>query len=169
MVAAVVIGSTQVSARLPHRVAPRVLITVGLVVAAGGLLLLSGLAVDGGYATQVLPGALLTGFGLGLAFVPAFATATAGIAPQRSGAASATVIAAQHLGGAIGGVLLSGVLAARLDRASVSAGSLTADLLGSYTAALWWAAGSMPLAGLLAGLVISPASSSEAPPVRTAA
>lgn len=40
--AGIAVGSTQVSARLLHRAAPRVLIAAGLVLAAAGLLLLTG-------------------------------------------------------------------------------------------------------------------------------
>lgn len=82
MAGAVVIASTQVSARLYLRLAPRGLIVPGLVLAATGLALLTGLDADSVYATRVLPGTLLIGFGLGLAFVPLFATATGGIAPR---------------------------------------------------------------------------------------
>lgn len=89
MVVALVIGSTQVSARLLHRAAPRVLIVAGLVTAALGLLLLTGLTTDSAYATQVLPGLLLTGFGIGLAFTPVFAVATGDPASPQPGGASA--------------------------------------------------------------------------------
>ncbi|MEV8531795.1 bifunctional serine/threonine protein kinase/MFS transporter [Streptomyces sp. NPDC051211] len=167
MTCAMVVGATQLSGRLLHRVGPRILTVAGLVVASGGLLLLTGLDVDSGYATGALPGMVLLGLGLGVAFVPVLATATAGVAPQRSGATSATVTVAQHLGGAIGGALLSGVIAAYLDGASVSSGSFAADLLGSYTTTLWWAAGSMLLAALVAGLMITAkAPGDSAPPAR---
>ncbi|MGW0365197.1 hypothetical protein [Streptomyces sp. NPDC002990] len=157
------IGPYRLIARLgAGRVAPRALISGGLGIAAGGLLLLSGLDVNGGYVIPVLPGMLLTGFGMGLALVPVFVTAAAGIAPQRFGAAATTVVAAQHLGGAIGGALLSGVLTAYLNGGSSSPESFTEDLLAGYSAALWWVAGSMLLAALTVALVIrtKPASAS---------
>lgn len=99
MAGAVVIASTQVSARLYRRLAPRNIIVPGLVLAAIGLTLLTGLDTDSAYATQVLPGTLLIGFGLGLAFVPLFATATGEISPQDSGGTSAMVSMAQQSGG----------------------------------------------------------------------
>ncbi|MFG2982226.1 MDR family MFS transporter [Streptomyces sp. NPDC048258] len=166
MVAAIVIGSTQVSARLLPRVAPRVLIVAGLVTTALGLLLLTGLKADGAYATHVLPGMLLTGFGIGLALMPVFATATAGIVPQASGATSATLTMAQYVGGAIGSALLSSVLVTRLRDSSWPSGPITGALLRGYVSTLWWAVGALLLAGLIAGLMITArAREGEASPV----
>lgn len=162
MVAAIVIGSTQVSARLLRRTAPRVLIVTGLVIAALGLLLLTGLQADSAYTTQVLPGMLLAGFGTGLAYLPIFAIATAGVAPQVSGATSATVATAQQVGAVIGGALLSGILGSQVRQllAALSNGAavqrmITAGMLQGYTTALWWAVGAMLLASLTAAAMVT--------------
>ncbi|WRZ08921.1 MFS transporter [Streptomyces sp. NBC_00385] len=161
MVAAVVIGSTQVSARLLPRVAPRALIVSGLAIMAVGMLLLSGLEADSTYLTEVLPGLLLTGFGTGLAFLPLFATATAG-GPELSGARSAAVTAGQQLGLGLGGAVLAAVVAAELRHLSGPDEVATA-LLDAYTIALRWAAAGMALACLAAGLLVT----SRAPVTRT--
>ncbi|WP_406513534.1 MDR family MFS transporter [Streptomyces sp. NBC_00161] len=153
MVAALVIASTQVSARLLRRAAPRVLILAGMVLTAVGLLLLTGLSVDGSYTTEVLPGTLLAGFGIGLAFVPVFAIATGGVAAEHSGGASGAITTAQEVGAAIGGAVLSSVFSSRLSDAA-SSDTAGADVLGGYTATLWWAAGSVLLAGLVAALMV---------------
>ncbi|MFI6005958.1 MDR family MFS transporter [Streptomyces sp. NPDC051366] len=153
MVAALVIASTQVSARLLRRAAPRVLILAGMVLTAVGLLLLTGLSVDGSYPTEVLPGTLLAGFGIGLAVVPIFAIATGGVAAEHSGGASGAITTAQEVGAAIGGAVISSVLSSRL-RDAASSDTVGEDLLGGYTASLWWAAGSVLLAGLVAALMV---------------
>ncbi|MFE6844775.1 MDR family MFS transporter [Streptomyces sp. NPDC057686] len=153
MVAALVIASTQVSARLLRRAAPRVLIVAGTVLTAVGLFLLTGLDADGSYPTEVLPGMLLAGFGIGLAFVPIFAIATGGVAAEHSGGASGAITTAQEVGAAIGGALLSSVLSDHLRDAAAS-DTVGDELLGGYTATLWWAAGSVLLAGLVAGLLV---------------
>ncbi|MFD9407293.1 MDR family MFS transporter [Streptomyces sp. NPDC059989] len=153
--AAVAIGSTQVSARLLNRVAPRVLIVAGLVVSALGMLLLTGLEANGTYVTQVLPGMLLTGFGIGLAFMPVFATATDGAAPQHAGVVSATVTAALSLGGVIGAMLLNALLADRLGHSAWISGPIFEELLHGYTATLWRGIGATLLAGLVAGLLVT--------------
>ncbi|MEV0414362.1 MDR family MFS transporter [Streptomyces sp. NPDC050448] len=169
MVAAIVIGSTQVSARLLHRAGPRVLIVAGFVIAALGLALLTGFEAGGAYSTQVLPGTLLTGFGIGLASMPIFATATVAT-PPHSGATSAVIAASHQLGQALGSALLSTVLTSRLRLASRLPEALAAALLHSYTTLLWWAAGSMLLAGLIAGLLVTAkAPKGSTAPVHTAA
>ncbi|WP_326587567.1 bifunctional serine/threonine protein kinase/MFS transporter [Streptomyces sp. NBC_01294] len=153
--AAAAVVCAQVSGRLLHLVPPRVLIVPGLLLAALGHLLLSFLEVGGAYTTHVLPGMLLIGSGIGLAFTPLFATATAAAAPQLSGGTSATVTAGQELGGAVGGALLGAVIAARVGEGYLPSESITDDLLGGYTDTLWWTVGATLLAALSAGLMIT--------------
>ncbi|MFD7839467.1 MDR family MFS transporter [Streptomyces sp. NPDC059761] len=157
MVAAILVGSTQVSARLLSRVAPRVPMLAGLALTAVGLLLLTGLRFESSYATGVLPGMLLVGLGIGLAFVPIFATVTGGVAPEHSGGAAAAVFTAQALGTAIGAAMLDTVLSGHVDRlraGSVMPKMIEKELLRAQTAGFWWAAGSVLLAGLIAGLTV---------------
>ncbi|MEU3723230.1 MDR family MFS transporter [Streptomyces sp. NPDC031705] len=152
LAAAAVIAATQVSARLQGRTAPRVLIVSGLVTAAAGTLLLAGVDPESAYGPDVVPGMLLTGFGSGLAFGPLFATATSGVALRHSGAASAVVLMAQQVGESIGGALLVTLVGARL--AASSEESQSEQLLLGYTDALWWAAGALLLAALVAGVLL---------------
>ncbi|MFD6886331.1 bifunctional serine/threonine protein kinase/MFS transporter [Streptomyces sp. NPDC059957] len=147
-----VIGSTQVSARVLHRVAPQVLIAAGLVLAAAGVLVLA--TAEGGYlpTSLSLPSMLLTGLGLGTALVPLFATVTAGVAPRHAGAASAAIATAQQLGEAIGGVLLTVLVV-------LSTGSATQEthfgmLVHGYGMLLWCGFGALLLAALAGGLMV---------------
>ncbi|MGW8780736.1 MDR family MFS transporter [Streptomyces sp. NPDC055796] len=169
---AAVVGSTQVSARLLPRVAPRVPVLAGLVLAAVGLLLLTGLGFESPYATGALPGMLLIGLGAGTAFAPIFATATAGVAAGHAGGAAAVVFTAQALGTAIGAALLDTVLSARVDRlrhGAVLPGMIQKELLRAYTVNLWWAAGAVLLAALVAGVTVrSRAPRDSARPARAA-
>ncbi|MEU3536705.1 MFS transporter, partial [Streptomyces murinus] len=89
MTAAIVAGSTQISARLLPHVPPRRLLVPGMLLATGGLLLLTRLTPHSSYAGEILPALLLLGLGLGLTFMPVFATATAGVAPRDAGVTSA--------------------------------------------------------------------------------
>ncbi|WSY87030.1 MFS transporter [Streptomyces sp. NBC_00876] len=162
MVAAVVIGSTQVSARLLPRVEPRVLIVSGLAITAVGLALLTRIEPGGAYVTQVLPGLLLTGFGTGLAFMPVLATATEAAGPELSGERSAAVTAGQQLGLTLGTVLLNTVVTGEM-RHVASPGDVTAAIVRAYHTALWWAVGGTLLACLAAALLITV----KAPEART--
>ncbi|WNI22004.1 MDR family MFS transporter [Streptomyces sp. ITFR-16] len=162
MAAAAVIGATQVSARLLIRAEPRVLIVGGLAVMTVGLVVLTRLEPGGGYATHVLPGLLLTGFGTGMSFMPLLATATAAAGPGLAGVRSGTVLAGRELGITLGSALLSSVLATELSHVA-SQSDTRASLLRAYTTSLWWAVGGMVLACLAAGLMIT----AKAPGART--
>ncbi|MGG2464195.1 MDR family MFS transporter [Streptomyces sp. RGM 3693] len=179
--AAIVIGATQVSARLLHRTSPRNLIVPGLLLTALGLLLLTFLTPDSGYATLLLPGMLLAGLGLGMALMPLYSLATAGLAAPDSGGGAAVTSAANQVGGVLGTVLFSSVLssaiAAQLQAVpglppSFASAARSGRILGGsglppqlaevinkaalsgYTVALWCSIGITLLAGLVAALLV---------------
>ncbi|KUN21158.1 Puromycin resistance protein pur8 [Streptomyces antibioticus] len=163
LTAAIIVGSTQISARLMDRVPPRLLMAPGMVLAAGGMLILTRMTIHSDYATQILPALLLMGLGMGLTFMPVFATATAGVAPQDSGVTSATVNTSQQVGGSIGTALLN-TIATTSSTAYLTAhltGAADRDLVSKeavvhgYTVAIWWAAGIMLLAGAVAALMVT--------------
>ncbi|WP_329619558.1 bifunctional serine/threonine protein kinase/MFS transporter [Streptomyces sp. NBC_01255] len=109
---AVLLGSTQIAARLQHRLAPRHLIVPGLLLASAGTALLTRLDGDSSYTGGILPGLLLVGLGLGLACGPLLSTGTgATAARERSGATAAMVLTAHHLGGWAASPLMGGVFA----------------------------------------------------------
>ncbi|MFD3694735.1 MFS transporter [Streptomyces sp. NPDC058646] len=166
LAAAAVIASTQVSARLLGRVAPRVLIVAGLAVTALGLALLTGMTTGDSYTADGLPGMLLAGFGLGLALMPLLATATAGVAAPHAGGASRAVATAQHVGQAIRGAVLGTVVIGRLRDVPHLPEGLAGQLMDAYTTMLWIAVGVLLLAALGAGLLVTRrASGAEAPAV----
>ncbi|MFG3233730.1 MFS transporter [Streptomyces antibioticus] len=160
---AIIVGSTQISARLINRVAPRMLMVPGMLLASGGMVILTQMTVDSAYASEILPALLLLGLGMGLTFMPVFATATAGVAPQDAGVTSATVNTSQQVGGSIGTALLNTI--ATTSGTAYVAAHLTdpggrdlvtrEGIVHGYTVALWWAAGIMLLAGLVAGLMVT--------------
>ncbi|MFI6347796.1 MFS transporter [Streptomyces sp. NPDC050560] len=163
MAAAIVIGSTQISARLLPHTAPRNLMVPGMLLAAGGLLILTQLTVEAEYATHVLPAELLLGLGMGLTFMPVMATATQGVAVHDSGVTSATVNTAQQVGGSIGTALLNTIATSaaaryvaghqvnpRNPRPVIAAGAVH-----GYSVAIWWAVVIMLLGALVAGLFVT--------------
>ena len=81
-----VIGiSAGVGSKLLTRVGTRAVISVGALIAAGGLLLLSRIGVGGGYGAHILPGLLLFALGVGPVFVGVTTAANAGVGPSRAG------------------------------------------------------------------------------------
>jgi hypothetical protein len=123
------------------------------------MLLFSGATAHGAYASEVLPGLLLTGVGMGCVFAPAFSTATLGVKPADAGIASAMVNTSQQVGGSVGTALLSTIFtgaAASSASAHAGAAALTAgSAIHGYSTAFHWAAGIFGL-GLLAALVVLP-------------
>src|ERR1700716_1221554 len=86
---------------------PRALIAAGMLLGAGGMALLTQVTVTSSYVSGVLPGMLILGLGLGLIFAQVINTATAGVAREDSGVASALVNTMQQVGGSIGTSALS--------------------------------------------------------------
>ncbi len=147
MTATIVLSATIGSTRLLPRVGPRPLIGGGMLVAAAGMLSMTGIGVGTAYATHVLPGLLVMGAGLGLVFSSAMATATFGVAPADAGVASAMVNTMQQIGGSIGTALLSTLAASAVtsELAGIAGRPTSLDLsraaVHGYTTAFWWAAG----------------------------
>ncbi|SEF18556.1 MFS transporter [Jiangella alba] len=158
MVAGMVIGSTQLGARLMTRVPARYLMTPGLLVAAVGMLLLTQMNVDSSYVALLLPAQILLGLGLGTTFMPAMSLATFGVEPRDSGIASAMINTSQQVGGAIGTALLN-TIAASATTSYIGAhmgGSTPPELVqlqgmvNGYTTAIWWAVGILVVSAAIA-------------------
>ena len=97
-----VIVFSGVSQSLALRIGVRRVLPVGLLLAAAGLLLYARLPVDGHYFWDIFPAFLLSGIGLGLAFVPMTIGALTGVSESDAGVASGLINTGQQIGGAIG-------------------------------------------------------------------
>jgi EmrB/QacA subfamily drug resistance transporter len=117
------------------RVGARAVVVGGLVLIACGDLLLSGAGVHANYATDVLPGFALIGFGVGLTFVAVSVTAMSEIAPERAGLASGLMTTGHELGAAFGVAVFSAV-ALGSGAGSFVAGYGEAALAGALIAAV---------------------------------
>ena len=102
-------SSYGIASRLMRTVAPRTLVAPGLVVAAGGLALLTRLTPSSGFPTTILPAEVLVGLGIGCVFTPAIAVATSGVDPRQAGVAAATANAAMQVGSSVGTAVLNTV------------------------------------------------------------
>ncbi len=85
----------------------RPVLTAGMLSAAAGLGLLTGIRPGGSYFANVLPGGVLGAGGLGLALVPATIAAVQGVAAAQSGLASGLLNTSRLVGGALGLAVLS--------------------------------------------------------------
>jgi EmrB/QacA subfamily drug resistance transporter len=169
----IIITATLVNTRILARTGPRPLIPTGMLLAALGMVLLTGIGVDTGYASHVLPSLILIGVGFGLVVAPSFATATLGVARQESGAASALVSTSQQVGGSIGTALLSTfAVSATTDYLTTNGPNLVQQAaVEGYTTAFWWAAAIFAAGAIVCGLVLrsgAPGARADASPALAA-
>ncbi|MFI6759788.1 MFS transporter [Micromonospora sp. NPDC050417] len=153
MIVGMITGSTQIGARLMNRVAPRLLMGPGFLVAALGMLILTQLKVDSSYAGLILPGMILLGLGMGTAFMPAMALGTYGVEPRDAGVASAMINTSQQVGGSIGTALLNTVAASATTAYLLDHGGnpslVNEAAVHGYATAIWWAVGVLVAAAAL--------------------
>ncbi len=144
----VVAGST-FAPRLIQSYGLRPVVTVAMLAATAGMLLLSGLPPGGSYAGNVLPGAVLSTLALGVGLVGSTIAAVQGVPAAQSGLASGVLNTARLMGGALGLAIL-GTLAAQRTGDATSAAALTDGYGLAFTiGAGFTAAGALAAATLL--------------------
>ena len=125
---AITVG-THLAGKLLAKTSPRNIAAGGLILVAAGAALLSLVGSDARFATDLLPGMLVLGFGVGLVFVAVAVTSMVGIPAQHAGMASGFLMTGHEVGAALGVAVLSAV--------ATAAGSLTdaAGVVDGFTAA----------------------------------
>jgi EmrB/QacA subfamily drug resistance transporter len=102
-----IIVAAGIAAQFLPRVGPRVLMSIGGVLATGGMVWLTRLDLESTYAADILPSFVAMALGMGLLFVPLSSTSLAGVADHDAGVASAMVNTTQQVGGSLGTALLN--------------------------------------------------------------
>jgi EmrB/QacA subfamily drug resistance transporter len=97
-----IVAFSGIAQALATRIGVRPVLTAGLLLSAGGLVLYAQLPVHGHYFWDLLPAFLLSGIGLALAFVPMSIGALTGVPQSDAGVASGLINTSQQVGGAIG-------------------------------------------------------------------
>lgn len=100
--------------RLSDRIGGRILLIVGLVLYALGVLGVAYLPTISSRSVIFILPMLVIGIGMGLTYAPATTEAMRGIEPQRSGAASGVLNTARQVGAAFGAAVIGAVLQNRL-------------------------------------------------------
>src|SRR4029077_17766689 len=156
--AGIAIGATAARKLVP-RLGVHVVPLIGLALATAGMIVLTQLPVDGRYASDVLPGVLPLGLGLGLTFVPMTLAGTSGVSREDAGLASGLLNPAQQVGGSIGLAVLSTLAASRttsLLHGPVSLGSGVAARVSGFHVAFIAAAVLLAVAWTIAALQLRP-------------
>mgnify|MGYP000088032920 CR=1 FL=1 len=146
--------SLGLSAKVVMRFGVRWPLALGQALVAAGLATFAMVPVDGAFLPHILPGMVLLGFGVGLAFNPVLLAAMSDVEPSESGLASGVVNTAFMMGGALGLAVLAS-LAAAVTGGLADAGAATpAALTGGYRAA--FAAGTViaALAAVIAAVFL---------------
>ena len=112
-VALTAIAASGVAQALVTKAGVKPILTMGMVLLGGGLVLFSQVSVDGSYVGDLLPGFILIGVGLGFAFVPVSIAALAGVTGAEAGLASGLINTSQQIGGALGLAILTTVSTTR--------------------------------------------------------
>jgi len=105
---ALILTAGVASAILP-RVGARVVMTVGGLLATGGMIWLTQLRIDSSYPAMILPALVMLAVGMGCVFVPLGNTSLTGVANHDAGVASAMVNTTQQIGGSLGVAVLNTV------------------------------------------------------------
>jgi EmrB/QacA subfamily drug resistance transporter len=163
MVVMIMTASNLSNIVLMPRFGPKPLVTLGMLLATGGMVWLTRISPHSGYAADILPPLLVVGFSLGMIIAPSINTGTFGVPVSDAGVASASVNTGQQLGGSIGTSLFNTIAT------SATAAYLTAHLTLSggrpshalteqalvhgYVRAFWWSAAIFVGGAVLVGLL----------------
>jgi len=124
-----------VAAQLVNRVGVKPVLVAGMIALTSGLVYFTQVSVHGSYLSDLLPGFLLVGVGLGFSFVPISIAALAGVGPAEAGLASGLFNTSQQIGGALGIAVLSTIATSRTSDAIAGGSALPSALIHGFTGA----------------------------------
>jgi EmrB/QacA subfamily drug resistance transporter len=142
-----------VAAQLVTRVGVKPILVIGMTALTAGLLYFTQVSVHGSYLGDLLPGFLLTGLGIGFAFVPISIAALAGVRASEAGLASGLFNTSQQIGGALGIAALSTIATSHTGSAIAAGTAVPSALVDGFTAAFIAGAG-IAAVGIVAALTL---------------
>lgn len=158
LVAGLVVTAQLSNNVLLPKIGPRIIIPIGLMIAASALYLLHLVGLHTSYVSHVLPFIVVLGLGFGLSLAPAFSTGTVGLAAHDAGVGSATLNTSQQIGGSIGTALLNTLAASAAASYLVgkvhSKHNLASSTLHSYTTAFTWSSFIFVAGAIVAAFVL---------------
>jgi predicted MFS family arabinose efflux permease len=157
-------AGAHVGSHLVRRVGVRALMIVAYAVAGVGTLLLSRIGGTGSYAGDILPGMLITGFGLGIALVSATISVLTGAEEDDAGMLAGLSSTGHEIGGALGLALLTTIASQAIGTAASPGHAALATGLGHA----FLAGTVLASAGLVLALLLLPGASQFLPRLREA-
>jgi len=158
MVGMLVIAAQLGTNFLVPRFGPKVLVPIGMLIGAAGMLWLTNLDLHSTYVPDVMLPLMVIGFAMGTIMPASMQTATLGVQRQYQGVASALVNTSQQVGGSIGTALLntlaaSAVTAYIVDHAPATPTVTAEAAVHSYALVYWVAAGIFTGGAVMSGLL----------------
>ena len=158
--------SLGLSERLVLRFGIRAPLAEGMLLVTVSLVLFARAPVTGNYTLDVLPGILLLGLGMGMAFNPVLLAAMSEVDPSEAGVASGVANTSFMMGGALGLAVLVSVAEARIASLGGHGADRLTALTGGYHAAFLVGAGCAATAAVLAALLLRPREAQPSPEVK---
>jgi hypothetical protein len=155
--------SSGVAQALVTRAGVKPVLVTGLGLVGGGLIYFTQISVDGSYVSDLLPGFLMLGIGLGFSFVPISIAALSGIEPREAGLASGLINTSQQIGGALGVAILTTVATTRTENL-ISEGTPQPNALTDGFSLAFWVAAGFAAISIIATLVAIKRSDLQAAP-----
>jgi EmrB/QacA subfamily drug resistance transporter len=152
-VALTAVVASGVSQALVTRLGVKPVLSIGMIALTIGLILFAQISVHGSYFSDLFPGFVIVGIGLGFSFVPISIAALAGIEPQEAGLASGLINTSQQIGGALGVAILTTVAVSRANHELAAGASQAVANTAGYQLAFYVAA-AFAVASLVATLLI---------------
>jgi MFS family permease len=152
-VALTVIVAATISQGLVTKLGVKPVLVAGMALLLAGLVYFTQVSVDGSYVTDLLPGFLIIGVGMGFSFVPISIAALAGVEGPEAGLASGLINTSQQIGGALGLALLTTVATTRTTDLLESGTPQPEALTSGFSLAFWVAAG-FALASLITTILV---------------
>jgi EmrB/QacA subfamily drug resistance transporter len=151
-----------VAAQLVNRVGVKPVIATGMTLLTVALVFFTQVSVGGSYVSDLLPGFLLIGAGLGFSFVPISIAALAGVRASEAGLASGLFNTSQQVGGALGIAALSAIATSTTSEA-VSTGTAPPQALVDGFEKAFIGGALVAAAGIVVALVLVRRSELEMP------
>jgi EmrB/QacA subfamily drug resistance transporter len=152
-VALTVIVAATISQGLVTKLGVKPVLVAGMALLLAGLVYFSQVSVNGSYATDLLPGFLIIGVGMGFSFVPISIAALAGVEGPEAGLASGLINTSQQIGGALGLALLTTVATTR-STDLIEGGTPQPEALTSGFSLAFWVAAGFALASLITTILV---------------
>jgi EmrB/QacA subfamily drug resistance transporter len=141
------------SQKLVTKIGAKPVMVIGMVLITAGLLWYTQIGVSSSYATALLPGYLLVGFGIAFAFIPVSIAALAGVKDSDAGLASGILNTAQQIGGALG-VAIAATIVTTHATTLLKSGQDAAHAYTSGFALSFWVIAGLSAVGTLVAIVL---------------